>query len=124
MPEQSMSRQRFPRNLYSVGNEPDPRYSLANERTFLAWIGTSLALLAAGVALDVLAQDMSPGLRLAAALVLIFCGIGTPVQAWFGWVASERAMRLGRPLPAPVFAGPIAVAVLIAGVLVAIGFLL
>jgi putative membrane protein len=124
VPEQFKTRPRFPRSLYRVGSEPDPRYSLANERTFLAWIGASLALLAGGVALDVLARDMRPELRLAASLVLVISGIATPVQAWFGWAASERAMRLGRPLPAPVFAGPIAVAVIIAGILVAIGFLL
>jgi putative membrane protein len=83
-----------------------------------------LALLAGGVALDVLAHDMHPQLRLAASLVLVISGIGSPVQAWFGWAAAEKAMRLGRPLPAPVLAGPIAVAVIIAGILVAIGFLL
>jgi putative membrane protein len=115
---------RFPRRLYELGAEPDPRYSLANERTFLSWIGAGLALLAAGVALAVLARDILPGLRVAAALVLIVAGVATPVQAWFGWLASERAMRLGKPLPSPVLAGPIAMAVVVAGVLLAIGYLL
>jgi putative membrane protein len=115
---------RFPRRLYERGSEPDPRYSLANERTFLSWIGAALALLAAGVAVDVLARDMIPGLRLAAALVLIVAGVATPVQAWLGWITTERAMRLGKPLPSPVLAAPIAVAVLVAGILLAIGFLL
>jgi putative membrane protein len=115
---------RFPRRLYELGTEPDPRYSLANERTFLSWIGAGLALLAAGVALAVLARDILPGLRVAAALVLIVAGVATPVQAWFGWLASERAMRLGKPLPSPVLAGPIAMAVVVAGVLLAIGYLL
>ena len=32
------------------GEEPDPRFTLANERTFLAWIRTSLAFLAGGIA--------------------------------------------------------------------------
>lgn len=115
---------RFPRRLYTIGREPDPRYSLANERTFLSWIGAALALLAAGVAVEVLARDMVPGLRLAAALLLIVAGIAAPVQGWFGWLASERAMRLAQPLPAPVLAGPVAAAVIVAGVLVAIGYLL
>ena len=115
---------RFPRRLYEGGTEPDPRYSLANERTFLAWIRTSLALMAAGVALEVLALGIQPGWRLAASVVLIIAGIGTPVQAWFGWVSAEKAMRLGRPLPAPTFAGPIAVAVIVAGILVVTGLLL
>jgi len=115
---------RFPRRLYEAGTEPDPRYSLANERTFLAWIRTSLALIAAGVALEVLALGIQPGLRLTASIVLIVAGIGTPVQAWFGWISAEKAMRLGRSLPAPTFAGPIAVAVIVSGILIVIGLLL
>jgi putative membrane protein len=34
------------RRWYDEGVDPDRRYSLANERTFLAWIRTSLALVA------------------------------------------------------------------------------
>ena len=124
MSELPRADRRFPRRLYGVGTEPDPRYSLANERTFLAWIRTSLALMAAGVALEVLALSIQPGWRLAASIVLILTGIGTPVQAWFGWISTEKAMRLGRPLPAPTFAGPIAIAVIVAGILVVIGLLL
>lgn len=116
-------RQRFPRRLYELGSEPDPRFSLANERTFLAWIRTSLALIAGGVALDVLAVGIHPALRLAAALVLILAGVGAPVQAWVGWLRTERAMRLGRTLPAPNYAAPTAVAVVVAGILVVIGLL-
>jgi len=115
---------RFPRRLYSEGSEPDPRFSLANERTFLAWIRTSLALLAAGVALEVLGASIQPGLRLAAALVLIAAGIGAAVQSWVGWMRSESALRRGRPLPAPTFAIPVVVAVLAAGALVGVGLVL
>lgn len=88
------------------------------------WIRTSLALMAAGVALEVLALGIQPGLRLTASIVLILAGIGTPMQAWLGWISAEKAMRLGRPLPAPTFAGPIAVAVIVAGILVVIGLVL
>ena len=35
--------QRFPAAVYREGEEPDPRFSLAKERTFLAWVGTALA---------------------------------------------------------------------------------
>ena len=35
-----------------LGEAPDYRFSLANERTFLAWIRTALGFLAAGVGLD------------------------------------------------------------------------
>jgi putative membrane protein len=40
------------KNWQQQGQEPDYRFSLANERTFLAWIRTALAILASGVALD------------------------------------------------------------------------
>ena len=42
------------------GKEPDYRFSLANERTFLAWIRTALALLAGGVLLDQFSTKLSP----------------------------------------------------------------
>ncbi|CAN5187948.1 hypothetical protein BH11ACT4_BH11ACT4_23260 [soil metagenome] len=115
---------RFPRGLYRVGSEPDPRFSLANERTFLAWIRTSLALMAGGVALEAFAAPVQPGFRLAAALILVLAGIGAPAQAWLGWLRTERAMRESRPLPSPRLAGPLAAVVFVAGLLVVIGLLL
>lgn len=115
---------RFPRSVYGSGSEPDPRFSLANERTFLAWISASIALLAAGVALEAIALPILPGLRLATSLLLIVAGIAAPVQAWFGWARTERAMRAGTPLPAPRLAGPLAVIVVVAGALIVIGLLL
>ncbi|PZF57861.1 hypothetical protein DEJ23_06925 [Curtobacterium sp. MCSS17_008] len=114
---------RFPRNVYRHGTEPDARFSLANERTFLAWIRTALALLAGGVALEALGLGIHAGFRLAASLVLIATGIVTPLQAWFGWVHAERSLRRGAPLPSAVLALPIGVAVIVVGVLVFLGVL-
>lgn len=115
---------RFPRRVYAVGQEPDPRFSLANERTFLAWMRTSLALLAAGVALEALDLPIAEGLRLAGALVFVALGILAPVQAWTGWVSTERAMRESRPLPSPRLGLLTAVGTTVAGVLVLIGLVL
>ena len=115
---------RFPRRLYSVGQEPDPRFSLANERTFLAWMRTSLALLAAGVALEALDLPIAEGLRLASALVFIMLGWLAPLQAWTGWVGTERALRESRPLPSPRMGLLTAVGTTGAGVLVLIGLVL
>lgn len=115
---------RYPRRVYTIGEEPDPRFSLANERTFLAWMRTSLAFLAAGVALEALDLPIAEGLRLASALVFIALGLLAPVQAWFGWMATERALRRSRPLPSPRLGLVTAVGAGVSGMLVLIGLLL
>lgn len=112
---------RFPKSVYRHGSEPDARFSLANERTFLAWIRTSLALLAGGVALETLGLGLHPGFRLAASLLLIVTGVATPIQAWFGWIRSERALRLNTPLPSANLSLPLGISVLVVGVLVLLG---
>ncbi|MFB7893637.1 YidH family protein [Microbacterium sp. NPDC056044] len=116
-------RTRRPSSVYRHGTEPDPRFSLANERTYLAWIRTSLAFLAGGVALEALGLSLHPGFRLAASVLLIVAGILTPLQAWIGWARTERALRLDRPLPSALLSVPIAAVVMIVGVLVSLGIL-
>jgi putative membrane protein len=84
------------------GQQPDYRFSLANERTFLAWIRTVLALLAAAVAVS---QFVSDGrfswARHALAIVLAAAGLLMSVNVYRRWAASERAMRQSRSLPPP-----------------------
>ena len=88
------------RPLREVGHDPDYRFSLANERTFLAWIRTSLALLAAGVAAVQLVPSFGlPGGRLAVGLVLIALSLVLAATSYARWDRAERAMRLGRSLP-------------------------
>ena len=115
---------RFPRSVFGTGREPDARFSLANEQTFLAWIRTALALVAGGVALEALALDLHPGLRLAAALVLIAAGTMVPLIAWAGWMRVERALRNGSPLPSTLVGVALATVVAVVGVLVLLGILL
>ena len=112
---------RFPRWVYGTGTDPDARFSLANERTFLAWIRTSLALLAGGVALEALELPVQADLRFAAALVLVTLGVLAPALAWIGWARAERAVRTRSSLPAPSAFGLLVVGVCAAGVLVLIG---
>ena len=81
-----------------VGEEPDPRFTYANERTFLAWTRTALALVAAGAAAATFLDTGPRGLRLIVALPLIACGGALGVYSYRRWEENERAMRLGDPL--------------------------
>lgn len=110
---------RRPRSVYGVGTEPDPRFSMANERTALAWVRTALALVAGGVALTSLAvlADLSVVLDVVAAAACL-AGGALAAGALVGWRRTERALRLGEALPAPRALAPLVVGVvLIAGVL-------
>lgn len=115
---------RFPASVYREGSEPDARFTLANERTFLAWIRTALALLAGGVALELLGLDLQPGFRFAASLLLIAAGTVTPVVGWFGWGRTERSLRRSSPLPASPLGLVLAGVVGIAGLLLVGGIIL
>ncbi|MGE4240461.1 YidH family protein [Ramlibacter sp.] len=80
------------------GKEPDYRFSLANERTFLAWVRTALGLLAAGVFLHELALgSLKVGSWLAVALAGAAALVGA--AAYWRWRGNEIAMRHARPLP-------------------------
>ncbi len=84
--------------LHEVGDTPDYRFSLANERTFLAWVRTSLAMMAAGIAV----VQFVPGLtviRHALGLMLITLGGVLAAISYQHWEHNERAMRLGEQLP-------------------------
>jgi putative membrane protein len=87
--------------LHEVGEHPDYRFSLANERTFLAWIRTSLALLAAGIAVVQLIPNFSvPGGRHVLGVVLVLLATVIAATSYRRWERSERALRLNEPLPA------------------------
>lgn len=111
---------RFPRSVFDGGEDPDPRFSLANERTFLAWIRTGLAFVAAGLALEALQVSLTPWLRVTVSVVLAVAGLAATVQAWLSWTRTERAMRhlapmpsSGLKLPVAVLLGVVALAVLV-----------
>ena len=97
--DDGVERSPWPAWIYAVGAPPDHRFSLANERTFLAWIRTSLALLAGGVALDAVELDGPRWLQSALAVVLVVLGLCGAAASWLRWAAAERAMRLRRALP-------------------------
>lgn len=86
--------------LREVGTDPDYRFSLANERTFLAWVRTALALLAGGVAVVTVLPHFGPGgsRRLLGLLLMAFAA-AVAGASYFRWERTERAMRQGLPLP-------------------------
>jgi putative membrane protein len=86
--------------LREVGTDPDPRFSYANERTFLAWNRTALALIAAGLAVTSLLPrfDIDYGRRIIG-VPLIALGALLAWTSYRRWEDNERAMRLREPLP-------------------------
>jgi putative membrane protein len=86
------------RRLEQTGSEPDPRFTFANERTFLAWNRTALALIAAGLAAAQFLKFNLHGLRLIIAVPLIVLGAALALASYLHWEDSERAMRLRQPL--------------------------
>jgi putative membrane protein len=83
------------------GTEPDPRFTFANERTFLAWSRTALALVVAGLGIVQLLPPFPrvPVGRHLLGLPLIALGAVLAVAAYVEWVRSQRALRRGDPLP-------------------------
>lgn len=95
-----MNRQRrewFPRDPRGVGTDPDYRFTLANERTFLAWVRTALALAAGGLAAVTILDDF-PGEEWLGVGLLALSFI-TAAASYRRWALNERAMRLDEPLP-------------------------
>jgi putative membrane protein len=107
------------------GEDPDPRFTFANERTFLAWNRTALALIGGGLAAGQLLEFDSEVVRLLVALPPIALGGVLAVTSYRRWRANERAMRLRQPLPVigpPRFVPPaIALLALVIAVLVVVG---
>jgi putative membrane protein len=83
------------------GEEPDARFTFANERTFLAWTRTALAFVAAGLGIVQLLPPF-PGVpwgRHLLGVPLIVLGAVIAVVSYRQWTRSQRALRLGQPLP-------------------------
>lgn len=113
-----------PQRVGDEGQTPDYRFSLANERTFLAWIRTALALVGGGFAVDQFLPDLRWGVRVGLAVALLAAGALCALRAVNHWVRCERAMRRGENLPVSRFpallsllVGLVAVAMLVVVVL-------
>ncbi len=115
-------RHRLTERVLGGGEDPDPRFTLANERTFLAWIRTALAFLAGGIAIEAFTADIfEEGVRTFLAVVLLVLSMLVSAGATFRWIGVERSMRRQTPLPLPVIAPVLAVGgAIAAGVLVVV----
>jgi putative membrane protein len=113
-----------PERAEGVGETPDYRFSLANERTFLAWIRTGLALIAGGLAC---AQFLPPlpveHLREVIAVALLVLGAVVALRAVDHWARTERAMRTGTDLPASRFPAVLAIMVALGALLLVVAVL-
>ncbi|WP_067825122.1 YidH family protein [Nocardia inohanensis] len=91
----------------------DYRFTLANERTFLAWIRTALGLLAAGVAVHTLVQPFHHlGVRRTLSISCIVLAVVLSIGAYLHWKDVTERMNRGEPLGntvlVPILAGGIA----------------
>ena len=103
--------------------DPDYRFTLANERTFLAWIRTALGLLAGGVALvHLVSKDEVNGAQRTIGVILAGMAILIALTAVRRWQVVQEHMRRGADLPTN--RDPIFLSLAVAGVAVAVGILL
>jgi putative membrane protein len=103
LPRRQPERATLSQRLLGGGIEPDPRFTLANERTFLAWIRTALALLAGGIAVEAFTADVFPDqVRTLLAAVLLLLGVLLSAGAAVRWYKVERSLRHQTPLPLPL----------------------
>jgi putative membrane protein len=123
-PIEETGRRAARRPIEEVGLPPDPRFTLANERTFLAWIRTTLALLAAGLAVVEFLDSQPVWVRIAIGVPLMLLGAAASARSYARWDRVERALRLSEPLPYPplprVLGFGVAVVTLLAAVLVVV----
>lgn len=109
---------RRPDDGTNLEEEPDCRFTLANERTYLAWLRTSLALLAAAVAIAGSAPGSMAATRMLTSVPLAALGVVAAAASALRWQRVDRAIRRGDPLPVErtpwLLAGGIAVSALFA----------
>lgn len=101
------------------GEDPDYRFTLANERTFLAWVRTALSLLAGAVAVVQLLPPFNiKGARTVLGVLLAVLGVATAIFAYMRWESNERAMRTSRKLTYSVTLPLLSIALGLVGVVV------
>jgi putative membrane protein len=106
--------------------EPDARFTFANERTFLAWSRTALALVVAGLGVVQLLPPF-PGVpwgRHVLGVPLIAFGAVVAVAAYAEWGRNQRALRRRQPLPQTILPKILAVVIAVMAVISAVVLIL
>lgn len=103
------------------GRDPDYRFTLANERTYLAWIRTALAILAGAVVLHQLFANADTGWQLTAGSTALAAAAGAlGAGAYKHWKDNEIAMRYSRSLPRSLLISSLAVVVVVTSIAAAV----
>ena len=89
----------------------DYRFLLANERTFLAYIRTALALQVAGLAALQFLTEGAAGLRIGLGVVLVAVGSYVALSGYLRFRDNERSIRSGHEMRPARSTAPTAVAV-------------
>ncbi|GHF21793.1 DUF202 domain-containing protein [Streptomyces griseoluteus] len=109
-----------PERVRDQGTTPDYRFSLANERTFLAWLRTALALIGGGFAVDQFLPHLRWAWRVALALALLGAGVLCALRAVHHWMRCEQAMRRGDDLPVSRFPAVLSLLVAVVAVVMVV----
>ena len=103
----------------------DYRFTLANERTLLAWLRSSLALIAGGVAVETFAVTLQPKwLPGAIGVFAIVIGAVLAVVGYVHWLRTQAAMERGAPIPKQYAAPIVTVGIVILALGLALGIFL
>lgn len=106
-----IERDLFRRPDLSIGEDPDYRFSLANERTFLAWIRTALALNGGGLAVVSFLPQFAVIGREVVGVLLITLGTLLSGRSYSRWRNNEEAMRTGAQIRPSRLPGTLALGV-------------
>ncbi|KJF25202.1 DUF202 domain-containing protein [Rhodococcus sp. ACPA4] len=99
---------------FRSGEDPDPRFTLANERTYLAWVRTATAFIASGVGLEAFGGDiLNESVRSGLAALLLVGGALIAITSFVHWISAERALRAERSLPVPLMAPVVGIVLVI-----------
>jgi putative membrane protein len=112
-----------PDDLLRSDDDPDPRVLLANERTLLAWMRTSLALLAAAAAVTAVDLPMSLWLQRLMSVVLAVVALASVVLGWRSARRRDAALRRHEPLPEARGATLVVIGLLFVGVVLIVAVL-